>query len=109
MIARSLLVGALLTALAPPVFGQAVLPFPYSSQLRTAPEVGNVQGVQRYGRALRTDPDQGEGFSYHVYPVAHPQDGSAVVINTGGVQQAPAQQVLSPTEPDALRRLKAAS
>jgi hypothetical protein len=32
--------------------------------------VGNVQGIQRYGRPLRTDPDQGEGFSYHVYPVA---------------------------------------
>jgi Flp pilus assembly secretin CpaC len=26
-------------------------------------------GVQHYGRPLRTDPDQGEGFSYRVFPV----------------------------------------
>src|SRR5712692_11248215 len=43
---------------------------PYNGQLRTDPAVGNVQGIQRYGRPLKTDPDEGEGFSYHVYPVA---------------------------------------
>lgn len=60
------------------VFAQAVRPGPYSAQpgpysgqLKSDPDVGNVQGIQRYGRPLRTDPDQGEGYSYHVYPVAH--------------------------------------
>jgi hypothetical protein len=46
------------------------VPVPYDGQLRTDPDVGNVQGIQRYGRPLKTDPDQGEGYSYHVYPVA---------------------------------------
>jgi len=40
---------------------------------------GNVQGIQRYGRTLRTDPDQGEGYSYHVYPVANPTQSNVVV------------------------------
>ena len=60
----------LITAISTSTFGQAVRPLPYSGQLRTDPAVGNVQGIQRYGRPLRTDPDQGVGFSYHVYPVA---------------------------------------
>ncbi len=51
-------------------FGQAVQPLPYSAQLKSDPSVGNIQGIQRYGRALKTDPDQGEGYSYHVYPVS---------------------------------------
>jgi hypothetical protein len=49
------------------------VPVPYDAQLKTDPDVGNVQGIQRYGRPLKTDPDQGEGYSYHVYPVAHEQ------------------------------------
>src|SRR5262249_8745704 len=56
--------------LAPPSPAQAVRSQPYNAQLRTDPAVGNVQGIQRYGRSLKTDPDEGEGFSYHVYPVA---------------------------------------
>ena len=31
---------------------------PYSAVLRTDPDVGNIQGIQRYGRTLRTDPDE---------------------------------------------------
>lgn len=62
---------------------QATRPLPYSSQLRTDPSVGNVQGTQRYGRPLKTDPDQGEGFSYHVYPVADP---SIVAARSGAPQ-----------------------
>lgn len=54
------------------VEGQGVrVSVPYDGQLRTDPDVGNVQGIQRYGRPLKTDPDQGDGFSYHVYPVAN--------------------------------------
>jgi Flp pilus assembly secretin CpaC len=55
---------------------QAIRGLPYSAQLATDPVVGNVQGVQRYGRPLKTDPDEGEGYSYHVYPVAHFSNGS---------------------------------
>src|SRR5262245_23686547 len=66
MFARSLVAGALLAALAPVAFGQAVRAVPYNAQLHTDPDVGNVQGIQRYGRPLCTDPDQGEGYSYHV-------------------------------------------
>ncbi len=62
-------------------FAQSPRPVPYSAQLRTDPSVGNVQGIQRYGRPLRTDPDQGEGFSYHVYPVA---DSPGVIAQVGG-------------------------
>ena len=36
---------------------QSAIAQPYSAQLRTDPSVGNVQGTQRYGRPLRTDPD----------------------------------------------------
>ena len=67
-------------AMAQSTFGQ-----PYSAQLRTDPAVGNVQGIQRYGRPLRTDPEQGEGFSFHVYPVAQPQVAQVVPFSTGGL------------------------
>lgn len=59
---------------------------PYSAQLKSDPAVGNVQGMQRYGRPLKTDPDQGIGYSYHVYPVAHPST-VGVATTTGGQQQ----------------------
>lgn len=62
--------GCALLSLAGLSFAQAVRALPYSAQLATDPAVGNVQGIQRYGRPLMTDPDQGEGFSYHVYPAA---------------------------------------
>jgi len=51
-------------------YAQSVRPQAFNAQLRTDPAVGNVQGIQRFGRPLRTDPDQGVGYSYHVYPVA---------------------------------------
>jgi len=60
------------------LFAQGVRPLPYSGQLRTDPSVGNVQGIQRYGRPLKTDPEEGEGFSYHVYPVP-PDEGASLV------------------------------
>src|SRR5262245_66157820 len=63
--------------LAPAAHAQGVRAQPYNGQLRTDPAVGNVQGIQRYGRPLKTDPDQGEGYSYHVYPVA--QDPTVIV------------------------------
>ena len=44
-------------------------PLPHPTQLKTDPAVGNLQSIQRYGRQLKTDPDLGEGFSYHVYPL----------------------------------------
>ena len=55
---------------------------PYSAQLRSDPAVGNVQGIQRYGRPLRTDPDQGEGYSYHVFP----SSGQETVVASGSGQ-----------------------
>ena len=71
--------------------GQAVYPgVPYSGQLKTDPAVGNVQGIQRYGRPLKTDPDQGVGFSYHVYPVAHP---ASTQVHSGAVLGAVPQSV----------------
>jgi hypothetical protein len=57
---------------------------PYSGQLRSDPAVGNLQGIQRYGRPLRTDPDQGEGYSYHVYPVANGVHGAAAAEQKPG-------------------------
>lgn len=57
--------------------GQAVRPLPYSSQLKTDPSVGNIQGIQRYGRSLKTDPQEGEGYSYHVYPTT--SSGTVVI------------------------------
>jgi len=68
-LARWALLMGLFSSSGPAALAQAVRPLPYSAQLRTDPAVGNVQGIQRYGRPLRTDPDQGEGYSYHVYPV----------------------------------------
>ena len=34
----------------------------------TDPDAGTVQGIQRYGRAMATDPVQGSGYPYFVYP-----------------------------------------
>jgi hypothetical protein len=65
---------------------QAFRAMPYNAQLRTDPNVGNVQGIQRYGRSLKTDPDEGEGFSYHVYPVA--QDPMSFPQRMAAVQAA---------------------
>ncbi|MEM9366491.1 MAG: hypothetical protein AAGD07_10890 [Planctomycetota bacterium] len=62
----------------PQLAAQSTLGQPYSSQLASDPQVGNVQGTQRYGRPLKTDPDQGSGYSYHVYPVAH-QNGPGLL------------------------------
>jgi hypothetical protein len=44
---------------------------PFTPQLVTDPDIGNLLGVQRFGRPLRSDPDQGDGFSYRVFPVAY--------------------------------------
>ena len=63
--------------------GQQTFAQPYSAALRSDPAVGNVQGIQRYGRPLRTDPDQGEGYSYHVYPVTAVGGGG---MGPGGTQ-----------------------
>lgn len=60
---------------------------PYDARLRTDPAVGNVQGVQRYGRPLKTDPDQGDGYSYHVYPVAHAGAFREVQSASNGVSE----------------------
>jgi hypothetical protein len=63
------------------LWAQATISQPYDATLRTDPAVGNVQGIQRYGRPLKTDPDQGEGYSYHVYPVAQaPQTDPALLL-----------------------------
>lgn len=66
---------------------------PYSAVLRTDPDVGNIQGIQRYGRTLRTDPDEGDGFAFHVFPVA---DGtvSTVGASTVDLSQTPQAQDL---------------
>jgi hypothetical protein len=77
---RSLFALALLPLLFGSSYGQAVLAQPFSAQLSTDPGVGNVQGIQRFGRPLKTDPDQGEGFSYHVYPVAR-ESASTLLAN----------------------------
>src|SRR5437868_5239780 len=105
MAARLFLSGVLLVAFALPAYGQAIRPpAPYNAQLRTDPDVGNVQGIQRYGRPLKTDPDQGEGYSYHVYPVAHPNTVAvgqvAGQLATGAAQSAPL------AEPPALQKAK---
>ncbi len=68
--------------LGPECYAQATRAQPYNAQLRTDPAVGNIQGIQRYGRSLKTDPDEGEGFSYHVYPI---QDSPSVVVAGAGV------------------------
>jgi Bacterial type II and III secretion system protein len=81
MIRRTLLSAALAAGLAPSAHAQAIRTTPYNAQLRTDPAVGNVQGIQRYGRPLATDPDQGEGYSYHVYPTT---SDNTVVVATGG-------------------------
>ena len=80
----ALLVLCLAAAASAPVQGQSVRATPYNAQLRTDPDVGNVQGIQAYGRPLKTDPDQGEGFSYYVHPVAH---ADQVVVSGVGYQQ----------------------
>ena len=67
---RMLIALSLVSVPAGALLAQAVKSVPYSAQLRTDPAVGNIQGIQRYGRSLRTDPDEGAGFTYHVYPVA---------------------------------------
>jgi hypothetical protein len=41
---------------------------PYSSQLITDPDAGTVQGIQRYGKPLPADPEQGSGYPYFVFP-----------------------------------------
>ncbi len=61
-------------------YGQAVRAAPYNAQLRSDPDVGNIQGIQRYGRPLKTDPDQGEGYSYYVHPVGYPEQRSAMAV-----------------------------
>jgi hypothetical protein len=94
-----LLLAAIVAALVPgPCPAQAVKAAPYNSQLRTDPAVGNVQGIQRYGRSLRTDPDEGEGFSYYVYPVA---DGwlPGKAPEAKAVPQAPAPDATLPYPP----------
>jgi len=71
-------------------YGQAVTPVPYDRQLPTDPDVGNVQGIQRYGRQLSTDPDVGTGFSYHVHPIGYiPVPGGTQGL-PGGTQGLPA-------------------
>lgn len=41
----------------------------------TSPEVGDVEGIQRFGESLRTNPDPGVGFTYRVLPAAGNQGG----------------------------------
>src|SRR5579864_8451994 len=81
MPARALMAIIVVGLFAPASHGQAVRAQPYNGQLRTDPVVGNIQGIQRYGRPLKTDPDEGEGYSYHVYPVA---ENPTSVIVAGG-------------------------
>jgi hypothetical protein len=33
-----------------------------------SPEIGSVEGIQQFGQPLRTDPDQGVGFTYRILP-----------------------------------------
>lgn len=70
---------------------QSVGARPYDASLRSDPAVGNVQGIQRYGRSLKTDPDEGVGYSYHVYPVA--EDSNAAYVNQAMMAQMMAAQV----------------
>jgi hypothetical protein len=50
----------------------------YSGQLRTDPDVGTIQTVQREGRTLRIDPHEGEGHPLYVYPT-----GRAAAVRPG--------------------------
>jgi len=49
-----------------PTFGQQGI---------TSPEIGSLQGIQRFGESLRTDPDQGVGFTYRVLPTTDERGG----------------------------------
>jgi hypothetical protein len=56
------LVGAAATA-------QSVRPLPYDERLMTDANLGNVEGLQRFGRQQRTDPEFGVGYNYQVMPL----------------------------------------
>lgn len=66
---------------------------PYSSQLRTDPDVGTIQAAQRHGRPLRTDPAEGDGYPLFVYPTASTNtiQASAVVNENGSNASAQGQ------------------
>ena len=73
--------------------------------------VKNANSTRLNGRPLKTDPDQGEGYSYHVYPVAHPQN---VAVGQTAAQSAPrptppggAPQPPRIPEPPELKKLQA--
>lgn len=57
-----------LLALFAEAVAQSVSPLPYDPRLLSDPNVGNVQGLQRFGRQLRTDPEMGMGYGYQVFP-----------------------------------------
>ena len=40
----------------------------YNPGALTSPEVGALEGVQRFGDQLQTDPDPGVGYTYRVFP-----------------------------------------
>ncbi len=100
--ARPLVTFILLVVFVSPTCAQAVKAQPYNGQLRTDPAVGNIQGIQRYGRSLKTDPDEGEGFSYHVYPIQEPPGQALLATDQPGT---PRQ---SPTSEQAVLDLNAA-
>lgn len=61
--------------LATPVSAQYPTVLPPGAATRTSPEVGDLQGIQRFGEQLLSDPDQGLGFTYRVLPTAPQPSG----------------------------------
>lgn len=80
---------------------------PYSSQLVTDPDAGNVQGIQRYGRPLATDPAQGTTYPYYVFPTVVDQNGPNPFAGRPMPTLAPMQaQLLRQKQEDVSRSLK---
>lgn len=66
---------------------------PYSSQLLTDPDPGNIQGIQQYGRPLATDPAQGTGYPYFVSPTVKDSRGASPFDGRPSINISPAQRL----------------
>lgn len=67
---------------------------PYSSQLLTNPDAGTIQGIQRYGKPLPTDPEQGSAYPYFVRPSVRYPFGSSPFSGSPTVPLHPYQRSL---------------
>jgi Flp pilus assembly secretin CpaC len=65
---------------------------PYSAQLSTDPDAGTVQGIQRYGRPMPTDPVQGSGYPVYVFPSVRNTTKSSPFGGNPTVRLSPNQQ-----------------